>query len=270
VLYDDDCDDADETSTVVSEDGDCDGSLTTEDCDDDDSSIYPGAPDDWYDGIDSNCDGADDWDQDGDGYRSGDHGGSDCDDEDETSTVTTEDADCDGVLTADDCDDDDPDSTVVAEDADCDGTVDDDTGEFVPSEGQWLWDDEPVITSSDCADAIELVESDLDYGEGFKVTEASSTGFTAVFEGVSLEADCTLDGLDYECTVEGEMEDLMGYDINLIWTGDGEGSFADEETIEGSFDMDIDCEGSSCWLAEWMGDCEFPCDAQLDFSATHE
>ena len=32
--------------------------------------IYPGAPDTWYDGIDSNCDGVDDFDQDGDGFVS--------------------------------------------------------------------------------------------------------------------------------------------------------------------------------------------------------
>lgn len=30
--------------------------------------IYPGAPDAWYDGIDANCDKADDFDQDGDGF----------------------------------------------------------------------------------------------------------------------------------------------------------------------------------------------------------
>ena len=34
VLTADDCDDADNTSTVVSEDGDCDGVLTADDCDD--------------------------------------------------------------------------------------------------------------------------------------------------------------------------------------------------------------------------------------------
>ena len=42
--------------------GDCEA-----DCDDLDASIYPGAPDAWYDGVDSDCDGADDFDQDGDG-----------------------------------------------------------------------------------------------------------------------------------------------------------------------------------------------------------
>ena len=52
------------------------------DCDDTDSNTYPGATDSWYDGIDSNCDGANDYDQDGDGFTSVDHGGTDCDDMD--------------------------------------------------------------------------------------------------------------------------------------------------------------------------------------------
>jgi hypothetical protein len=51
------------------------------DCDDGDPSVLPGADDDWYDGVDSDCDGADDYDQDGDGWQAEDWG-EDCDDED--------------------------------------------------------------------------------------------------------------------------------------------------------------------------------------------
>ena len=40
----------------------------TGDCDDEDNTIYDGADDAWYDGIDSNCDGLNDYDQDGDTY----------------------------------------------------------------------------------------------------------------------------------------------------------------------------------------------------------
>jgi hypothetical protein len=45
-----------------------------------DAATYPGALDAWYDGIDSNCDGADDFDADADGYSATVFGGTDCDD----------------------------------------------------------------------------------------------------------------------------------------------------------------------------------------------
>jgi hypothetical protein len=48
--------------------------------------VYPGAEDAWYDGVDQNCDGANDFDQDGDGFESANDEradgsvGEDCDD----------------------------------------------------------------------------------------------------------------------------------------------------------------------------------------------
>ncbi len=53
----------------------------TTDCDDSDDTVYPGAEDSWYDGIDSDCGDDNDFDQDGDGYDHSDYGGEDCNDE---------------------------------------------------------------------------------------------------------------------------------------------------------------------------------------------
>ncbi len=52
------------------------------DCNDFNPAINPGAAEIWYDGVDQDCDEADDYDQDGDGYRSKLHtvDGDDCDD----------------------------------------------------------------------------------------------------------------------------------------------------------------------------------------------
>ncbi|HND28641.1 MAG TPA: MopE-related protein, partial [Myxococcota bacterium] len=57
-----------------------------DDCNDEDADVYPGADEVWYNGVDENCDGANDYDQDGDGYETDAYntdpqfGGGDCQD----------------------------------------------------------------------------------------------------------------------------------------------------------------------------------------------
>ncbi|MBM4391704.1 MAG: lamin tail domain-containing protein [Deltaproteobacteria bacterium] len=75
------------------------------DCDDEDGTISSTAADAWYDGVDSNCDGESDYDQDGDGHDAegyGVAGADDCDDSKATvnpdrqeACSTTYDDDCD-------------------------------------------------------------------------------------------------------------------------------------------------------------------------------
>lgn len=73
------------------------------DCDDQDASVNPDAAETWYDGIDSNCDGANDYDQDLDGYEtsvfneSEANGGGDCNDVVDTVHPGAEDTWYDGV-----------------------------------------------------------------------------------------------------------------------------------------------------------------------------
>ncbi len=91
------CDPAGDSAT---NDADGDGySSFAGDCDDADPTVHVGAVDAWYDGVDSDCDGHDDYDADGDGSPVPD----DCDDADAEAYPgaieargDTRDADCDG------------------------------------------------------------------------------------------------------------------------------------------------------------------------------
>src|SRR3954470_16206774 len=86
-------------------DADGDGSLVGEDCDDGNPDAFPGNQEIWYDGIDNDCDGRSDYDQDRDGYDSDAFGGADCDDTDKNASPGTPengqngiDDDCDGQI----------------------------------------------------------------------------------------------------------------------------------------------------------------------------
>jgi Putative metal-binding motif len=96
------------------------GGLTGGDCNDDDSLAFPGAGDAWYDGMDRDCSGDDDYDQDGDGYVPVQYDG-----------LPTQNAPGTGVLPSGDCDDTDPGVNATAVDTwydgvdtDCDGQDD--------------------------------------------------------------------------------------------------------------------------------------------------
>ncbi len=94
-----------------------------DDCDDARSDVFPGAPDDWYDGIDADCAGNADYDQDGDGYAADED---DCNDTDaainpaaaETDCTDATDYDCDGVTLYADGDTDGVPECIDCDDAD--------------------------------------------------------------------------------------------------------------------------------------------------------
>lgn len=144
---------------VGSVDNDGDGFSSPEDCDDNDPNIFPDAEDAWYDGIDANCLGDDDYDADGDQFvpdeyvevatnglnGSGHLRGGDCDDTDPTVNPIAVDTWYDGIDT--DCagnDDNDADADGFGVDAgDC---ADSDPSVFPGAEDIWL-----DGVDSDCA-----------------------------------------------------------------------------------------------------------------------
>ncbi|OGJ20239.1 hypothetical protein A3K73_08195 [Candidatus Pacearchaeota archaeon RBG_13_36_9] len=69
---------------MIGEDSDGDGFYYDDDCNDNSSSVYPGAEEIPYNGVDEDCNQEDLEDVDGDGYKADIIGGDDCEDEDET------------------------------------------------------------------------------------------------------------------------------------------------------------------------------------------
>jgi hypothetical protein len=73
-------------------DGDGDGFTNAHDCDDADRTVFPGADDEPYDGVNHDCGPGSDYDADGDGAEPSWLGGDDCDDEDPAIILGCEDS----------------------------------------------------------------------------------------------------------------------------------------------------------------------------------
>jgi len=198
-----DCDeDADGFSGVQ-----CGGS----DCDDSDAAINPGATEVWYDGVDSDCDGGDDGDADGDGWTVA---AGDCDDSDAArSPGETEvwydgvDADCDGADDYDadgdgytwggaggtDCDDGDADiHPGVTSDTWYDGVDEDCSGSDFDADG-------------DGHDSDAHGGDDCDDGDA----DVSPSATDVWYDGV--DSDCN-DWDDYDADRDGHAHDGYGGD----------------------------------------------------------
>jgi hypothetical protein len=156
------------------------GRLPSGDCADTDATIHPGAEDTWYDSIDSDCAGNDDWDQDSDGYNVG----SDCNDEDATISPGATETWYDGV------------------DSDCAGDNDydqDADGVDYPTDCN---DTDPTVTGPE-AEVFDGIDNDCSgYADDFVIDDvasgvlygATSSGNLGDMGRVAMTADLTGDG----------------------------------------------------------------------------
>ena len=201
-------------------DADEDGFVFGRDCDDRNPDIHEEMLDAWYDGIDSNCDGRNDFDQDGDGFLAAAFGGTDCDDTDGTifpgAAETAGDGideDCDGLFSPDD------DGDGWDSDLDCDDTRPD-----VSPDGEERWYDG---VDQDCSGGSDFDQD----GDGYDSAAHGGTDCddTDAFRspGTPEIAD---DGIDQDCdeadltTPASETERISGEDSGA----------ADDEIVDGA------------------------------------
>jgi len=252
-------------------DQDGDGFLTTlvggEDCNDTDASIYPGAEETWYDGIDSNCDEMSDFDADLDGFLSTEtEGGDDCDDSDPDVHPGTEDiwydgidTDCagnddydqdgDGYASAAyeglDCNDFDvtfsPDATEIwydGIDTDCDGLSDYDADKDGHAHLDWGGDDCDDTDATMSPSAPEVADDGIDQDcsgiadDGTTTSDDDGDGYTEE------EGDCD----DAEPSVNPEGAEVCGDGLDNDCDGTVDGPVA-VDCIDWYIDFDGDGTG---------------------------
>ncbi len=227
--------------TQPSLDADGDGfSRAGGDCDDGDAMVHPGADEVWYDGVDQDCDGASDFDQDGDGHDSWRvDGGTDC--WDEPAVVPEGYETLNGFLPAIEAEDVHPGATerwYDGVDADCvgdddfDADVDGHRTDLHPSDGISVLgedcDDQDVTVlpgavevcdgqDNDCDDALPPDETDGD-GDGSVECAADEGGWDGL--GAPSYGDCD----DTDATVYPEAVELCDGQDN-----DCDGALADDE-----------------------------------------
>lgn len=225
-------------------DADGDGVPAATDCDDSDATVYPGAEELPYDGIDQDCSGEDLNDVDGDGDVAEEAGGDDCDDADAGVGPSSEDIPYDGL------------------DQDCSGEDLTD----VDGDGHDSMDVESGDDCDDTDDTINPTASEVPYDgldqdcDGEDLTDADGDGYD--WDGMDGGTDCN-DDVDTifpggtEIPYDGIDQDCDGADVVDVdgdgepWEGAGGSDCDDDDPLVSSSALEIpydgidqDCDGS--------------------------
>ena len=243
-----------DSGDVGVDDRDADGFAEADDCNDGDDTIFPGAEDTWYDGVDSDCGGDDDFDADLDGYRSSEYGGLDCDDGDAAVFPEATETWYDGV-DSDCAEDDDYDAdrdgfstNTDGPDFDCDDTRSD----IYPGAIEVWYDG----ADGDC-DGLDDFDADLD---GFRSALQASDGDDCDDTDAAIRPDATeiwYDGIDQDCDEADDFD------------ADGDGEAAQGEIATGT-DCNDDDPTIFSGATERLDGLDSDCDGQDDDFTTDQ
>ena len=247
------------------------GAFGIGDCDDLDSSVSPGAVEVFYDGVDSDCDGASDYDSDLDGYDSDTYGGDDCDDAlffvnpgiTSDSCYDGIDSDCDGASDYDcDLDGFDSDSYGGTDCDDTDASINTDATESDPLDG----------IDEDCDGSDEW---DAD-GDGYQGTGWGGLDCDDLDANINPGAiETCYDGIDSNCSNHSDDDcDEDGYEMTsaggldcddlseIIFPGAPDSCY---DAVDSACDGDLyefDCDQDGYDSDAWGGlDCDDDSDA---------
>jgi hypothetical protein len=279
----------DDSGADPSDDVDGDGwTLDEGDCDDADPEVNPGAADWVGDDVDSDCDGIDGQDADGDGWASAQSGGDDCDDSNPyVFPGATEgwydgvDQDCDGGSDYDqdgdgfdaeahgggDCDDTDPARSPDVDEL-CNG-IDDDCDGFTDEE-------DAIDPATFYADAdgdgwgVEGVTARACEAPSGYVTQAGDCDDSAPLVHPSAPEFCN--GIDDDCDGDFDEDALDAPSWYGDADGDGHGdpatAVASCDPIEGRIEAGEDCDDGNPSIHpgadEWCDGVDTDCDGDLD------
>ena len=217
-----DCDD--NNSSIFPDDLDGDGYSTCDgDCNDDPNdptaiNINPGVIENYYNGVDENCDGLSDYDADMDGEDSDQYGGTDCDDSSDVIGLTLPEV-CDLI------------------DNDCDGLVDDDDT-VDPSEVLMWYVDSDGDGFGDDANSLAQCNPPSGYiSDGGDCNDSDSNIYPGAVE-------VWYDGIDGDCDGMSDNDaDMDGEDSVQYGGSDCDDTNADLNSLDTDMDGFSTCDG---------------------------
>ena len=132
-----------------------------------------------------------------------------------------------------------------------------------PTPGAWSYRDFGAAQNSCNSDDV------VDNGDGgFRLRDLGADAYRVEPNDGSAPFECTLDGSDLDCPNRAnETVQVGGFDAELVVHVVAKATVVDSETMEGTQDGDVTCQGTACGTLAAVAGTSFPCAFSVDFTA---